>query len=126
MTVGLTATQANAFLNVYRNTAATAVATVFVELHTADPGAAGTTSVANSSTRLQITWNAASGGSMTLSALAAFTGTATETISHIAFWTASTAGTFLESAALTSSVPIISGSSLTFSTLTKAFTPIAA
>lgn len=126
MTVGLTATQANAFLNVYRNTAATAVATVFVELHIGDPGAAGTSNAAAVTTRLQVTWNAASAGSMTLSALSSFTGVATETISHIAFWTLSTGGTFLESATLTSPVGIVNGSTLTFTTLTKAFTPIAA
>jgi hypothetical protein len=126
VTVGLQSTQANAFLNVYRNTAASAIATVFVELHVGDPGAAGTSNAAGVTTRLQATWNAASGGSMTLSSLAAFTGVTTETISHIALWTASSSGTFLESAALTSGVGIVNGSTLTFTTLTKAFTPIAA
>lgn len=126
MTVGLKDTQANAFLNVYRNTAASAVATPFVQLHTADPGVAGTTAVANSSTRNAITWNAASGGSMTLLALSNFTGTATETITHVSLWTASTAGTFLQSFALTASQAIILGSQLSFSSFTVAFSPIAA
>jgi hypothetical protein len=126
MTVGLAAAQANAFLNVYRNTAATAVATPFVQLHTADPGAAGTTAVAGSSTRNAITWNAASGGSMTLSTLGDFTGTTSETITHVSVWTASTAGTFLQSFALTASQAIILNSVLHFSTFTVSFSPIAA
>jgi hypothetical protein len=126
MTVGITAAQANAFLNVYRNTAATAVATPFVQLHTADPGAAGTTSVAGASTRNAITWNAASGGSMTLNTLSDFTGTTSETITHVSLWTASSAGTFLQSFALTASQAIINGSTLHFSSFTVSFSPIAA
>lgn len=126
MTVGITAAQANAFLNVYRNTAASAVATPFVQLHTGDPGAAGTTAVANASTRNAITWNAASGGSMTLNTLADFTGTASETITHVSLWTASTAGTFLQSFALTASQAIILSSILHFSSFTVSFSPIAA
>lgn len=126
MTVGITATQANAFLNVYRNTAAAAVATVYVQLHTGDPGAAGTTNVSANTTRNAITWNAASGGSMTLATLSSYTMTASETISHVSLWTASTAGTFLQSAALTSTVPVINGSTLSFSSFTLSFSPIAA
>lgn len=126
MTVGITSAQANAFLNVYRNTAAAAVTTVYVQLHTGDPGATGTSLVSANTTRNAITWNAASGGSMTLSSLASYTMTASETISHVSLWTASTAGTFLQSAALTSSVPVINGSTLSFSSFTLSFTPIAA
>lgn len=126
MTVGITATQAAAFLNVYRNTAASAIATVHVQLHTGDPGAAGTSAVANASTRNAITWNAPSGGSMTLLSLSNFTGTASETITHVSLWTASTSGTFLQSFALTASQAIILGSILSFTTFTVAFSPIAA
>lgn len=126
MTAGLGSARANSILNVLRNTAYSAVATPFVELHTADPGVAGVTAVAGSSTRKAITWNAASGGSMTLLSLAAFTGTTTETITHVAIFDAVTAGNFIESWPLTASVPIINGSSLTFSSFTLSFTPIAA
>lgn len=126
MTVGSAATNANSWLSVWQNTSYTGIAAVWVELHTADPGAAGTTAVAASSTRKQITWNAPSGGSMTLSSLANFTGVSTETITHIAYFTAATTGTFLGSGALTTSVPIVNGSTLTFTTFTKSFTPIAA
>jgi hypothetical protein len=126
MTVGLAAAQANAYLNVYRNTAASAVATVFVQLHTGDPGAAGTSNVSAVTTRNQITWSAASAGSMALSTLSSFSMTTSETITHVSLWTASSAGTFLQSAALTASVPVINGSTLSFSAFTLAFTPLAA
>lgn len=126
MTVGLTAAQANAFLNVYRNTAASAVATPFVQLHTGDPGAAGTSNVSAVTTRNAIVWAAASGGSMALSTLSSFSMTTSETISHVSIWTASSAGTFLQSCALTANVPVINGSTLSFSAFTMNFSPIAA
>lgn len=126
MAVGLSAAVANAHLETYRNTASPARATVFVQLHTADPGAAGTTAVANASTRNAITWAAASGGSMALATLSDFTGTASETITHVSLWTASSAGTFLQSFALSASQAIILASKLQFTTFTVSFTPIAA
>lgn len=126
MTVGITAARANAYLDTYRNSAASAIATPFVQLHTGDPGAAGTTAVANASTRNAISWNAASGGSMTLLSLSNFTGTASETITHVSLWTASTAGTFLQSFTLTASQAIILNSILSFSTFTVSFSPLAA
>lgn len=126
MTVGKAAATANSYLNVYRNTAYAAIANVYCKLHTGDPGSAGTSNASTMTTRNEVTWNAASGGSMTLLALAVYTMTATETITHISLWTASSGGTFLESAALSTSVPVISGSTVTFDTFTLGFTPIAA
>jgi hypothetical protein len=52
--------------------------------------------------------------------------TATETISHISFWDASTGGNFMWSVALTASKSVINGDTLSMSSLTLAFTPIAA
>lgn len=126
MTVGKAAATANSYLNVYRNTAYAAIANVYVKLHTGDPGSAGTANASAVTTRNEVTWNAPSGGSMTLSALSDYSMTAAETISHVSLWTASSGGTFLESAALSSSVAVINGSTLTFDTLTLGFTPIAA
>lgn len=125
MTVGVAAATANSFLNVFRNTAFTGV-NVFMKLHTADPGAAGATAPSAVTTRNAITWNAPSGGSMTLLSVAAYSMTGTETISHVSFWDAATVGNFLRSDALTAPVPVINGSSLTFSTATLSVTPIAA
>jgi hypothetical protein len=128
MAVGLAASAANSILNVYRNTAYAAIATVFVQLHTADPGAAGITAISvGSTTRNQATWNAPAAGSMTIATLAAWTnGGTSETISHVSWWTASTAGTFLQSAALTAAQAWASTNTLTLTTFTLSYTPIAA
>lgn len=128
MAVGLNATAANSILNVYRNVAYAAVATPFVQLHTADPGAAGTTSISvGSTTRNAIVWAAASAGSMALSTLSAWTnGGTSETISHVSVWTASSAGTFLQSFALTGSQAWVSTNTLTLTSFTLSYTPIAA
>jgi hypothetical protein len=125
MTAGLAAADANAKLNVWRNTTYTGV-NAFCKLHTGDPGAAGTSNASTVTTRNAITWNAASAGSMTLSALSGFSMTASETISHISIWDASSSGNFLASAALTASKTVTNGDTLTISTLTVAMTPIAA
>ena len=129
MTAGLSALNfANATLNVLRNTSFTGIATPFIQLHTADPGASGTTAVSvGSATRNAITWNAASAGSMTLSTLAAWTnGGTSETITHVSIWSASSAGTFYWSMALTASQAWVSTNTLTITTFTLSFTPIAA
>jgi hypothetical protein len=127
MTVGLAATTAaNAFLNVYRATNITAPAGMFMKLHTADPGAAGTTAASAVTTRNAVTWAAASGGSMALSSISGYSMTATETITHVSFWDSATVGNFWQSAALTSSQAVINGSTLNFTTCTLSFSPIAA
>ncbi|MGH3795929.1 MAG: phage tail fiber protein [Pseudonocardiaceae bacterium] len=126
MTVGLAPATANSYLSVFRGTAYTAPAGTFVELHIGDPGVAGTTNPSAVTTRLAIAWAAPSGGSMVLSSLAGFSMTTAETISHVAIWSASSAGTFLQSAALSASQAVINGSTLNFTTFTLAFTPIAA
>lgn len=125
MTVGLASAVANGFLDNFRNTAVSARNT-FCKLHTGDPGSAGTANASAVTTRNAVTFNAASAGSMTLSALSSYSMTASETISHISLWDASTAGNFLQSVALTSGVPVVNGSTLTFSSLTLSFTPVAA
>ena len=126
MTAGLASATANSILNVFRNTAYAAIAAVYAQLHVGDPGAAGTANLSAVTTRNQVTWAAPSGGSMVLSALASYTMTVSETITHVSLWTAATAGTFLQSGALTAGVPVVNGSVLSFSSFTLAFQPIAA
>lgn len=125
MTVGLAATVANGFLDNFRNNAVSA-RSVFCKLHTGDPGSAATANASAVTTRNAVTWNAASSGSMTLSALSTYSMTTTETITHVSLWDASTGGAFLQSAALTASVPVINGSTLSFSSLSLSFSPLAA
>jgi hypothetical protein len=133
MTVGLSAANlATAWLNTIRGAGNgvtfTAPATLFAELHVGDPGAAGTANPSAVTTRSALGFAASSGGSAL-----ALTGTnpswsmtTTETISHIAVWSASTAGTFYFSAALSVSKAVNNGDTLTLTTLGFSLTPQAA
>ena len=71
----------------------TAVANVYLQLHTADPGEDGTASVATENTRQIATWNAAAAGAVALAATVSWASVAaTETYTHWSLWDASTAG----------------------------------
>lgn len=134
MTAGLSAANtANAWLNVLRGTSAatfTAVTTLFVQLHTGDPGASGTANVSSVTTRPALNFGAASAGSQsaiaTLPSWASWAGTNGEVVTHISVWGASSAGTFYYSAALTASKTVNTGDTLNLTSLTVALTPIAA
>lgn len=132
MTVGVSTTNvANGWLNATRTggTNYTAPTTCYVQLHTADPGASGTTAVSvGSTTRNTVTHNAASGGSITLSSMGGTwtNGGTSETITHISVWTAASAGTFLYSAALTTGQAWASGNTFTLNSLTVSISPLAA
>ena len=124
MTVGVTSAVVNGWLD-----GTFATATCWAKLHTADPGAAGTTAAAAGDTsRKQCTMNAASGGSKAMSGTAGpwTNGGTSETVSHISLWTASTAGTFNSSVALTASKTWANTDTLTLNSLSIAITPIAA
>jgi hypothetical protein len=129
MVVGISAVNwANAALNVLRGTTWTGVS-VFVKLHTGDPGSAGATAAAvGSTTRPAITWSAASGGSMSITGTnpSWTNGGTSETLSHISLWDASTAGNFLGSAALGSTQAWASANTYTLTSATVSYSPIAA
>src|SRR3954462_14969489 len=99
MTTGLANGTANSILDALcRNVAWTPPAGFFVKLHTGDPGASGTANAAGNTTRVAATCSAASAGSITNSADVAWTNVSTaETYTHVSFWSASSAGTFLGS-----------------------------
>ncbi|HEY2674055.1 MAG TPA: hypothetical protein VGJ07_27285 [Rugosimonospora sp.] len=133
MTVGIsTANLANQWLNMIKGTAFTAPAATWVELHTGDPGASGTSNVSvGSTTRLQVltaNWtNAASGVLAMTAAIGPWTnGGTSETLTHIAVFSASSAGTFYWSAALSSSQAWASGNTFTLNTNTVTMSPLAA
>lgn len=124
MTVGFAAAAVNGWLD-----GTFATATCWAKLHTADPGAAGTTAAAvGDATRKQATMAAASGGSKAASASVGpwTNGGTSETLTHISLWSASSAGTFNGSAALSASKAWASGDTFTLTALTIAITPIAA
>jgi hypothetical protein len=71
----------------------------YVQLHVGDPGAAGTSNVATTSTRKAVTWgtpNDAVAGSVSLthSNELSWTMAATEDPSHVSHWSASSGGDF--------------------------------
>lgn len=122
MTVGLASAAVNGWLD-------GTFGTTFVKLHTADPGAAGATAAAaGDTTRKSATMASASGGSKAMTGTAGpwTNGGTSETLSHISLWSASTAGTFNASAALTASQAWASGNTFSLTSLSIAITPIAA
>lgn len=126
MTVGISTTHAHGILNLFRGSSYTAV-TLYVKLHTGDPGASGTSNASAVTTRRSATFGAPSAGSMSMTSMSGtYSMTTTETISHLSFWDDPTAGNFLGSAALTASRSVINLDTLSISTLTLAHTPIAA
>lgn len=127
MTVGLaTTTLANNWLNMLRAVAFTAPAATYIKLHIGDPGAAGTANASAVTTRQAATFSAAASGAIALSNSPSFSMTATETISHISVWDASTAGNLLWTAALTTPKSVVNTDTLTFTSLGVSITPLAA
>lgn len=127
MTAGLAPSLVSGWFNTLRTTgnggaAYSAVAGAFVQLHTGDPGAAGTSNISvGSTTRNSFVFSSSSSGSaLSLSsAPSAWTnGGTSETLTHISVWTASSAGTFLFSVALTASKPWGSADAFNLNTLT--------
>lgn len=129
MTVGVsTVNLANAWLNVLRGTTFTGVS-VFVKLHIGDPGSAGASNAAvGSTTRPAISWSAAASGALAMTGTAPSwtNGGTSETLSHISFWDASSAGNFLGSAALGSTQAWASANVYTLTAQGWSITPLAA
>lgn len=95
MAVGISESEANALLDSFSGS--------WLQLHTGDPGADGTANVATETTRKQVTLTTASGGTNSNSAAISWASyPATETITHVSLWSASTAGTFEISGTVTS------------------------
>jgi len=129
MAVGTSTTLANSWLNVIRGGAAgttyTAPAAIYVQLHTANPGTAGTTSVSSVTTRQAATFSASTTGVLSLSNTPSYTswaGTNGEVVSHVSFWDASSAGSFLWSAALSASKTLSTGDTLNLSSASLTIT----
>lgn len=84
---------------------------VYAQLHTGAPGEDGTSNVSAETTRQAATFNAASGGSATLSNTPTWStwSAGTETISHVTLWDASTSGNCLDWGALSASKQVQDG-----------------
>lgn len=100
-------------------TAWTMPTTVYLKLHTADPGEAATTAAAGETTRKSVSWASAVSGSIASSATVEWTNVAsTETYTHWSLWDASTAGNALWTGALSSSAAVTAGDTFQITTLT--------
>jgi hypothetical protein len=100
-------------------TAWTMPATVYVKLHTGDPGEAATSNAATEATRKSAAWAAASSGSIATNATLEWTNVAaTETITHWSLWDASTSGNALWTGALSSSAAVTAGDTFQITSLT--------
>lgn len=89
----------------------TANAAVYAKLHLGDPGVAGTSNPAANTTRQVVTFgSAAATGAISNTVVVEWLSVSTsETYSHVSFWTASSAGTFLGSDDLSSTAPVTAG-----------------
>lgn len=129
MAVGLsTAGLANLWLDTLGGAAATPGTTLYVKLHTGDPGAAGTSNASANTTRVALTWSAAASGSKAISNTPSWAtwASGTETITHISVWDNLTVGTFRYSFALTTGKQVTNGDTLNLTSHTFALTPLAA
>jgi hypothetical protein len=110
MAVGLSAFSANAALNAIGNNTSFAVAQCYIQLHTADPGAAGTTAVAGNATRKTVSFGTATGGAMSNDANIDWTAGEVDTnedYTHFSLWDAATTGNFLGSGTVTANAVLI-------------------
>lgn len=99
-------------------------ATVYISLHTADPGETGASEVASSNgyarasfTNNATNWPAASGGSKSNGTAITFgtpSGAGWGTVTHFGIWDASSTGNFLFGGALATSKAINSGDTVSF------------
>ena len=108
----------NALLDAVGGTAFS-VANAYLQLHTGDGGEDGTANVAGESTRQAVSFNSASGGSMSASAAVSWTNVSTsETLTHWTLWDASTAGNCIWTGAFNTSSTVAAGDTFTITTLT--------
>ena len=100
-------------------TAWTMPTTVYIKLHTADPGEDGTTAAATNTSRQSAAWATAASGSIATNATITWTNVSTtETYSHWSMWDNSTAGNCLWTGALSSSAAVTAGDTFQITALT--------
>ena len=96
----------------------TAPSSVYVKLHTGDPGEDCTSNAATEATRKLAAWNAAASGSIGTSGTLEWTNVAaTEVVSHWSVWDAATGGNPLWYGPLSASASLTAGDTLQLSVL---------
>jgi hypothetical protein len=97
----------------------TAPTTVYLKLHTGDPGEDGTANAAAETSRQSVSWDAAASGSIASDATVTWTNVSTtETYSHWSLWDASTSGNPLWSGELSASASVTAGDTFQITSLT--------
>lgn len=121
MTVGVAAASANTFVDAVAGSS-------YLQFYVGDPGSAGTSNEAGSTTRIALTMPSASGGSSTQTGTASLASWAggSQTLSHFGLWSASSGGTFRGSGAFSSARAVLNGDTLNVSGIVVSVTPIAA
>lgn len=90
--------------HIFRNAAYTSPTTVYLSLHTADPGETGTSEATGGSyARQSCAFSAASGGSISNSGTVSFASMPATTVTHFGIWDDASAGNFLAGGALSAS-----------------------
>jgi hypothetical protein len=102
MAVGLSAYTANKILDGFFNNTSFAITSVYVKLHTGDPGVAGASNAATETTRKLSSWAAAAAGSIATDTIITWTAIAgSQDATHASLWDAAAAGNFLGSGLIT-------------------------
>lgn len=102
MATGLSAYLANSFLDSLGNATSFSVSDVYVKLHTADPGSAGTANPATETTRKVATFSSATAGGISSDLAITWTNIAgSEDATYFTAWDSATAGNFLFSGTIT-------------------------
>jgi hypothetical protein len=126
MANGVSATLANSWLDALCNATAYSETNTYAKLHTADPGAAGTTAASVETTRKLLSFAAASGGAISLDTTASWTswpvGANGETISDVSVWDDVSTGNFLYSANLAANKTLNTGDTFNLTNITITFT----
>jgi hypothetical protein len=111
MAVGIASGEAQKILDALGNaTNYTAPTAFWLQLHTADPGAAGTTAIAGNATRKQVSFGAASGPAIANDTAIVWTAGEVDTAedyTHWSAWSASSGGTFLHSGLVTANAVLV-------------------
>lgn len=107
MATGLSPAVANDILDAIGNNSSVTtipIAELWIQLHTGDPGVAGTSNIAGNATRKQVSSGSPAGGAMANDVALTWTSGEVDTsedYTHWSGWTASTAGTFIISGPVT-------------------------
>lgn len=116
MADGISVTMADSMLT----TLTTSPAASYAQLHTGDPGSAGTANVSSVTTREAVTWGSPASGTVAASnepSWGSWAGTNGQEQTDTSYWTASTSGTFDMSIPLSAGVTMDTGDTLTLTSI---------